>query len=219
MVRVAHFETFVRHEPPTSPQQKKSILDWLQTILLPIVLALFFRFGPTTLPDNLSEFLGVSLIVTILATAVDTIYPYVKGWRRKHEFVHLPSQREEFRAFLMEVKANTEYMLWTSLSHIVKEPDTGTYASIVYGLFADVSGTIARIYANFEPSTISHDLFESHKDRLNRLSSEHAYGVMSVSMNLKSNPLPFTKAVEGMSKFLIEIRRDVVNKPAVSAQS
>ncbi len=69
---------------PESSHQKKSILDWAQTFALPIILALFFRFGPTTLPEWVADFLGIAIILTVLAGAVDVIYPHVKGWRPKH---------------------------------------------------------------------------------------------------------------------------------------
>jgi len=202
-----------------SSQERKSLLDWFQTILLPIVLALYFRFGPTTLPDYLSVFIGVALVLTILATAVDTVYPYVKGLRRKHGEVSLPSQREEFRAFIVEVKANTESKLWLSLSYMVKESDVGIYAAIVYALLADVSSTLGRIYASFEPSMVSHDLLESYRERLSRLHLEHAEGIMLTSMNVKSNELRFTRSTQDMSKFLKEISRDVVNKSTPRTQS
>ncbi len=69
-----------------SPQQKgrKSVLDWLQTFALPIILALFVRFGPTILPEWVSDFLGIAIIITLLAGAIDAIYPHLKGWRRNH---------------------------------------------------------------------------------------------------------------------------------------
>lgn len=198
---------------PSQEKSKRSLFDWLQTIALPIVLALFFRFGPVALPEWVSISLGVALVLTFVATAIDTTYPYVKGWRQKRKVVVTPSQREDFRAFIMEVKTLTETELWQSLADIVREPDSGKYASMVFALLSNLSITLGRIYTSFDPSKISRDLLENYKERLNRLHSEHGLSVQSYSENVTSHGELFTGFVREMDKFLLEIRRDMVIKP------